>query len=792
VWEGREVPRERRGRARPGTRTIQVMHHDARPRSSTHANGCAPERAHERDRWRRAAAGWLGVASLAPALLGGCGAAIRPTDELSLRRVVLYRNGLGYFERSGTITRDRMELRFASREIDDVLGTLTVQEAGAAERTVVSASVPARRDDESSGDSVTVELALPDARPRALELTYALPAPAWRAAYRVVLPEGPDEGRALFQIWALVQNESAEDWRDVELTLATTAPFSFEYDLRTPAFVERPTVAALHGTEGPTGVIVASETRRGERDLERPTFASASVGRSAGQSAPGADRDGDRLADAWDACPMDPETYNGTEDEDGCPDRGSVIVTEASIRILDQVYFGEASAQIDDRSLPILDALVATLQGNPQIRRVDVEGHAATNERDPWGVSTERAGAIRAALIERGVEPARLTAVPFGATRLLDPRSLPAAHEQNRRVSFHIDESEDEPTASTGSVVGSGPLPPRTRESDGATEYRVGARVSIAARSSSMVTVLSQEVSGQPVLLYRPDPAAPRSDQHPYRAARIATPEHATLIPGPVAVYAGDTFAGQGVVEHLHEGETALLPYALDETTDVQVSRAPGAEPVRILAATRGVLTVEDRRVQRTTYTLDAGPHAPRRIVLEHARASGTTPRALPPGADVREDRIVIELPIAAGARSTLVIEEVSPTRRSITLTADLGISLTPYLEASGLSGELADRVRAIVDHRARLAETQEQRAALREQISDVATRAAELRADLRVVRSPDLRRSLETQVREASERTTQITEQLATLSTREVELRAELSELVRALRIEEPAASSQ
>ena len=98
--------------------------------------------------------------------------------------------------------------------------------------------------------------------------------------------------------------------------------------------------------------------------------------------------------------------------------------------------------------------------------------------------------------------------------------------------------------------------------------------------------------------------------------------------------------------------------------------------------------------------------------------------------------------------------------------------------------------MRAIVDHRARLAETQEQRAALREQISDVATRAAELRADLRVVRSADLRRSLETQVREASERTTQITEQLATLSTREVELRAELSELVRALRIEEPAAS--
>jgi outer membrane protein OmpA-like peptidoglycan-associated protein len=732
-------------------------------------------------------------------LAAGCGGVQRPTDELALRRVVLYRNGLGYFERSGTITRDRMELRFASREIDDVLGTLTVQEQGAADRTVVSASVPARRDGEASADTVTVELALPDARPRQLDLTYALPAPAWRAAYRVVLPEGQDEGQALFQIWALVQNESAEDWRDIELTLATTAPFSFEYDLRTPTFVDRPSVGPLAGSEGPTGVIVASETRGRERDLERA--GSGGLGglmarapspppppQAGGQQGGAADADGDRIANAWDACPMDPETYNGTEDEDGCPDRGSVVVTEDSITILEQVYFGEGADDISDRAQSIVEAIAATLIHNPQILSIDVEGHAAANERDPWGVTAARAGAVRAALIARGVAADRLVAVPFGASQPIDPRNTAEAHERNRRVSFHVQRTvDDAPTTGTSTGRGpSGPLPPRTRESDGATEYRVGARVSIGAHSSSMVTVFSQEVSGQPVLLYRPDPGAPRSDQHPYRAARITTPEHATLIPGPVAVYAGDTFAGQGVVEHLHEGETALLPYALDETTDVQVNRHPEDEPVRILAAARGIVTLEDRRVQRTTYTLDAGPHAPRRIVIEHVRTRGTTPRNLPPGADVREDRIVLEIPIAQDTRSTLVIEETTPTRRQVALGADLSLPITPYLEASGLSGELADRVRAIIERRAHLAEAQEQRQALREQLSDVATRAAELREDLRVVRSPDLRRSLETRLREASDRTQQITEQLSAITTREAEARAELAELVRALRIEE------
>jgi hypothetical protein len=31
--------------------------------------------------------------------------------------------------------------------------------------------------------------------------------------------------------------------------------------------------------------------------------------------------DADRILDANDKCPMEPETYNGLDDEDGCPDR---------------------------------------------------------------------------------------------------------------------------------------------------------------------------------------------------------------------------------------------------------------------------------------------------------------------------------------------------------------------------------------------------------------------------------------------------------------------------------------
>jgi hypothetical protein len=37
--------------------------------------------------------------------------------------------------------------------------------------------------------------------------------------------------------------------------------------------------------------------------------------------ASGGDRDGDGVPDDLDKCPDEPETFNGYEDEDGCPDK---------------------------------------------------------------------------------------------------------------------------------------------------------------------------------------------------------------------------------------------------------------------------------------------------------------------------------------------------------------------------------------------------------------------------------------------------------------------------------------
>ncbi len=68
---------------------------------------------------------------------------------------------------------------------------------------------------------------------------YVLEAPIWKTSYRLVLSE---KDKPLLQGWAMVDNTTDEDWKDVQLTLVSGRPISFIQDLYTPLYVPRPEV----------------------------------------------------------------------------------------------------------------------------------------------------------------------------------------------------------------------------------------------------------------------------------------------------------------------------------------------------------------------------------------------------------------------------------------------------------------------------------------------------------------------------------------------------------------------
>jgi outer membrane protein OmpA-like peptidoglycan-associated protein len=155
---------------------------------------------------------------------------------------------------------------------------------------------------------------------------------------------------------------------------------------------------------------------------------------------PDPDNDKDRILDNDDKCPNEPETYNGFEDEDGCPDRGRVVVTDTSIEILDMIYFEYDKAIIKKESYDILDAVGSTLQGNPSIALIEIQGHTDERGNDAYNLdlSDRRAAAVKTYLEGKGVAGNRLTSQGYGETQPLVRESNEKAWAKNRRVAFLI------------------------------------------------------------------------------------------------------------------------------------------------------------------------------------------------------------------------------------------------------------------------------------------------------------------------------------------------------------------
>ena len=63
-----------------------------------------------------------------------------------------------------------------------------------------------------------------------VSLSYVIPAPIWRTAYRVATGE---DGEIRLQAWAVLENVTGADWDDVRLTLSSGRPNALEADLTT-------------------------------------------------------------------------------------------------------------------------------------------------------------------------------------------------------------------------------------------------------------------------------------------------------------------------------------------------------------------------------------------------------------------------------------------------------------------------------------------------------------------------------------------------------------------------------
>jgi len=117
-----------------------------------------------------------------------------------------------------------------------------------------------------------------------------------------------------------------------------------------------------------------------------------------------------------------------------------VEIRDNQIVIREKIQFDVDQATIKPESNSLLDEIVATFQKNPQIKKVEIDGHASAEGIPAFNrkLSDERARAVLTYLMNHGVDKDRISAKGWGADKPIADNATKEGREKNRRVEFNI------------------------------------------------------------------------------------------------------------------------------------------------------------------------------------------------------------------------------------------------------------------------------------------------------------------------------------------------------------------
>lgn len=648
----------------------------------------------------------------------GCARGPDVASGLGLRRVVIYRNGVAYFERQGRVDEDLVTFRVRTEKVGDFLATLAVIEKGGS--SVRSASFPVDvvrdkdGDDDGGGDEPkdprlemlikpppekkpeksdhleTVKLTL-DGKEHDLIVGYVAETPVWRPSYRLVVNKGADGKRAPtadLQAWGIVQNLSGEDWKGVTLSLVAGAPLAFQATLEKPVIPQRPVVTDQ-------GEVIAS-VPTGETSLAEappppppppPPEAKPSPARSAGAT--------HTLDDLMDE-PMKEAEYK-REEADKSRKKGK-----------DRGPSGGSGRGFTRSPKP-------------------------SSKRAADGAFAEGYGGLP------GGAPAAPMAISAPRPSISPPRNVRAL-------------------AAVAMEAGN-------------THYDLPFPVDIPNKSATMVLLVSKPVPGESIFLFAPDGGVPLSSSHPFRVVRFTNDTGGLLERGPIAVFEDGAFLGQGMVDPLPAGATATVPFALERSLGVETARSETEQGARLAQIEGGRLEIERDWVTHTKYTVKNGADADAKVMVKHNRLWNTRLADPPKGTEDNTGTGTALVPVEVPKRSTKVldVDERRVLRRHVDWLDPLADqAVKAYLGDARADQAVAGPLRAAWEARAKLRQTLDERDKLTLERTQLDAQIAQLNNSLKAIEknnlAAQLRRDLTDRLAKASARVDEITKKTIVL----------------------------
>ena len=265
-------------------------------------------------------------------------------------------------------------------------------------------------------------------------------------------------------------------------------------------------------------------------------------------------------------------------------------------------------------------------------------------------------------------------------------------------------------------------------------EYDLKEKITLLKNQSALVPIVQSPIEAEKVTLVTATGSAD-IEESPRRALWLRNTSGETLDGGTFNILEQDSFAGEGIMDMVHPGERRLLSYAADKAVHVARGDEGGARTTTRVTIVKGMMTIYREQRDVTTYTIRNADSAPRQVIVEHPIRSGwkLTGSAKPEESGATHYRFRVA--VQPGKTEKLTIEEGRPEASRINVSGLSDAQVTTYAQEGTVRAPLDASLRKIIAKRSEVSDIEQQIKAKQLEREAIDRDQARLRENMKALR---------------------------------------------------------
>jgi hypothetical protein len=229
----------------------------------------------------------------------------------------------------------------------------------------------------------------------------------------------------------------------------------------------------------------------------------------------------------------------------------------------------------------------------------------------------------------------------------------------------------------------------------------------------------------------------------PQRALWLTNSSGLTLDGGSFSVLEEETFAGEGIFEPIRPGEKRLVSYAMDLALNASSRNSTEQQRVTRVRVSRGVMTHENEIRERKTYTFRNEDSSGRTVIVEHPARTGYKLRSEIQPVETTAGWMRFRLQVEPKHTASLVIDEARPLETTYALTNINSDQVDLFVHQQSINKSVEDALRRILAQKSAIGDLDGKKSAAEDQMQKIFDDQQRLRENMKALKGSSEEKAL-------------------------------------------------